>query len=95
MKCSTIRQLLLEVNEDGSTAQRKDLVLARILAAKEKDRRPTSKQISADSPLIKAFWVQWDSLKLIDGCLYRSWESANGNITSNLIVVPSLKISEI
>ena len=90
-----IRQLRLEVNEDWSTVQRKDPVLARIIAAKEKNKRPSDKEISADSHLVKVYWAQWDSLKLIDRCLYRSWESADGNTTSNLIVVPSLKVNEI
>lgn len=88
---------LMQVNstEDWSTAQRSDPVLVKIIEAKEKNERPTREEISSENPIIKAYWAQWNSLKLVDGCLYRTWESADGKISNNLIVVPSSKISEI
>ncbi|GBP02823.1 hypothetical protein EVAR_71253_1 [Eumeta japonica] len=81
----------LDSGEEWSVAQRSDIILSKIMSAKEADRRPSRNEISAESPLAKSYWAQWDSLKLINGCLYRQWESADGKTTFNLIVVPSTK----
>ena len=46
----------------------------KIIAAKEEDKRPKRNKISAEVHLINAYWALRDSLKLINGCLYRHWE---------------------
>ena len=85
----------IEGNEVWSEAQRSDPILAKIVTANKEHKRPTRNEISAKDLLTKAYWAQWDSLKLIKGCLYRHWESADGKTSSNLIVVPSSKMKEV
>ena len=81
----------IDANTDRSEEQKSDPILAKIIAAKEEDKRPTRKEILAECRVTKTFWAQWDNLKLINGCLYRHWESDDYNTSSKLIVVPSTK----
>ena len=37
------------------------------------NKLPTRNDKFTESSIIKAYWAQWDSLKLINGCLYRNW----------------------
>ena len=69
-----IRLTRIEANAEWCEAQRCDPILAKIIAAKEENKRPTRNKISVKGPLTKAYWALWDSLKLIKGCLYRHWE---------------------
>ena len=80
---------------DANKAQRSDPILTKIIAAKEEDKRPARTEISVEGPFIEAYWAQCDSLNLINGFLYRHWESANGKILSNLIVVPFYKMKKV
>ena len=64
----------LTQNEDWSEVQRSDPILAKTIAVKEEDKRPTKKLISAEGPLTKAYWTQCGSLNLINGCLCRHWQ---------------------
>ena len=52
-----VRLKQIEVNEDWTEAQRSDPILTKIIGAKEKDKRPTRNEISAEGPLIKAYWA--------------------------------------
>lgn len=90
-----VRLMHIDSGEDWSAAQRGDDILAKIISAKEADIRPPRNEISAESPLAKAYWAQWDSLSLINGCLYRKWESTDGKTTSNLVVVPASKKADV
>ena len=65
-----IRLTQIDANENWTAAQRSDSILAKIMAAKVEDKRPTRIEISAESSLKKAFWTQFDSLRLVNGCLY-------------------------
>jgi len=38
------------------------------------DSKPDWNTFRAQSPALKAYWDQWDSLKIIDGILYRQLE---------------------
>ena len=49
-----VRRMQIEANEDWSTAQRGDPTLAKIIAAKEGDKRSTRIRISREGPLTKA-----------------------------------------
>jgi len=75
--------------------QKQDTDLVKIITAKERDERPDWKDISKESPVVKAYWAQWQSLHIINGCLYRQWESEDGKYSKQLVVVPSCKISNI
>ena len=77
---AAVRRMQIKANEDLSGAQRSDPILAKIIVAKEEDKRPTRNEISAEGPLKKALR---DSLRLINELLYRNWESADGNYSSN------------
>ena len=44
-----IRLTLIEANADWCAAQRSDPILAKIIAAKEEDKRPTRNEISIES----------------------------------------------
>ena len=69
-----------------------DTILTKIIAAKKEDKGPTRNEISAKG---WSYWVQWVSLKVIDGCLFCHWDSADGKTSSKLIVVPSCKMKEV
>ena len=53
------------------SAQRSDPILAKIITAKEEDKRPTRSEISREGPLINAYLALWDSLRLINGSACR------------------------
>ena len=90
-----VRTMRLDSGEDWPLSQRNDPVLVKIITALEEDKRPTRNVMSAESALMKSYWAQWNSLKVINGCLYRIWESADGKTSTNLIVVPTANISDV
>lgn len=57
--------------------------------------RPSKTETAKERPVAKAYWVQWNSLKVIDGVLHRVWESENGNHSRNLIIVPESRITSV
>uniref|UniRef100_A0A1A9VFK1 Reverse transcriptase/retrotransposon-derived protein RNase H-like domain-containing protein n=1 Tax=Glossina austeni TaxID=7395 RepID=A0A1A9VFK1_GLOAU len=46
-----------------------------ILTAIEKEERPTCEEIARESPITKAYWDQWQSRIVEDGCLWRIWHN--------------------
>lgn len=70
------------------TKQQEDPILGKIVTALERNKRPTWEEVSSEAPMIKAYWAQWDSLELKDGLLYRTWESEDGRVRKQLLVVP-------
>ena len=90
-----VRLLQFESGEDWSTEQRRDPILGKVISVIETDKRPSRKEITSESPLLKSYWAQWDSLLIKDGCLYRKWESEDGKSHRNLIVVPDSKIRDV
>ncbi|XP_075168511.1 uncharacterized protein LOC142240690 [Haematobia irritans] len=90
-----VRQLHIESGTDWSTEQRKDPILRKIISAKEEDKKPSKKDIAAESPLMKSYWAQWDSLCLVNGTLQRKWESEDGKNSRNLIIVPDSKVNDV
>ena len=56
--------------------------------------RPCWESVAPQSETTKAYWAQWDSLKLYSGVLYRLWENAAGDkITKQLVVPKNLRPS--
>lgn len=76
-------------------SQLEDADLVKIMEGKEIDKRPTKEEMAPESPLAKAYWVQWNSLKLINGVLHRTWESEDGNHSRDLIVIPKSRIATV
>lgn len=76
-------------------SQLDDVDLVKLVKAKEKEEMPTKEEMSMESPMAKAYWVQWNSLELMDGILHRVWESEDGKHVRKLIVVPKSKIAAI
>ena len=56
--------------------------------------RPRWEDVAPQSEITKAYWAQWNSLKLLDGVLYRLWENASGDkITKQLVIPKNLRSS--
>jgi len=55
--------------------------------------KPDWNNVRAQSPALKAYWHQWDSLKIIDGILCRQLEPLNeaDKIVRQLLLPQSLK----
>jgi hypothetical protein len=75
--------------------QREDPDLSIIIKFLEEEQRPEWSEIADKSPTVKAYWTQWDSLIIEDGCLKRTWESPDGKSKQHLMVVPKIRIAEI
>ena len=50
--------------------------------------RPHWEDVAPRSENTKAYWAQWDNLKLFDGVLYRLWENSTGDLATKQLVVP-------
>ena len=77
--------------EEIKKDQISDPDLAIILQFKEQGQRPTWNEIADKTPTVKAYWTQWDSLTIEEGCLKRIWESSDGKTKHSLIVVPKVE----
>jgi hypothetical protein len=55
-----------------------DPAIRPILEAKEANRRPEPDEAAALGSAARALWLQWASLELKDGVLYRRWEHPSG-----------------
>ena len=76
-------------------AQTQDKNIQPVMEWLEKsDTRPSWENVAPQSETTKAYWAQWDSLKLYNGVLYRLLENANGDkVTKQLVVPESLRPS--
>ena len=72
------------------TAQMQDPDICPVLSAKTScpDCRPHWREISIESQAAKVYWSEWDSMYVRNGCLYRKWESNNGQIERFQLVLP-------
>ena len=50
--------------------------------------RPCWEDVASFGGCTKAYWAQWDSLQLVDGMLYRLWETPAGDDITQQLVVP-------
>ena len=71
-------------------AQKEDPDLSCINWMETEPSRPEWKAVSAASPLVKAYWAEWDALQLVDGVLHRRWEDTNGRQHRLLPVLPKV-----
>lgn len=70
--------------------QENDPEIGVILQWKKNNQRPTWEEISSMSRNIKSYWAQWESLKIKDGLLMRSFElDSIGNERLQLVVPKS------
>jgi len=75
--------------------QERDPDLRKIVEAMRSGQRPNKQEISGESATTKAYWAQWQSLKLHDGCLHRVWESEDGKSNRDLLVIPKCRVNEV
>ena len=52
------------------------------------DERPSWNSISEHSGTKKAYFAEWNRLSIINGVLYRIWESANGVNKCHQVIAP-------
>ncbi|CAC5386872.1 unnamed protein product [Mytilus coruscus] len=70
-----------EINfENVSESQLSDDVISIIIQWKIDEVKPIWADVSHMSPEVKFYWSRLNSLILVNGILYRKWESYNGNI---------------
>jgi len=57
--------------------QAADLDINTVIQWLTHDSKPDWNTLRSQSPALKAYWHQWDSLQLIEGILYRQLEPLN------------------
>ena len=73
--------------EEFKIAQQQDPDIAPIVKCFESDNiQPQWSEIASQSPATKAYWAQWNSLRLKDGILYRLWVSPTEDHRMQLVV---------
>ena len=55
---------------------------------KESETRPPWQTVAPYNGITKAYWSQWDSLQLVNGVLFRSWETPAGDKVIRQLVLP-------
>ncbi|CAC5382458.1 unnamed protein product [Mytilus coruscus] len=79
-----------EINfENVSESQLSDDVISIIIQWKIDEVKPTWAYVSHMSPEVKFYWSRLNSLILVNGILYRKWESYNGKHYDLHIVLPA------
>ena len=61
--------------EEQRICQQEDPDLKCMIHGLEMNKLPTREEIVKESPGVNAYWAQWNSLKLVSGCLHRVWEA--------------------
>ena len=75
--------------EELRAAQQEDLDLKPLLQWKEAgDNKPPWQMAAPYSKATKAYWMQWESLKVKDGVLYRLWETPAGDAVVKQLILP-------
>jgi len=59
-----------------------------VVAWLETGFRPPRDIVDVGDPEIKSYWMQWDSLTLVDGLLYRKFERADGTCQYLQLLMP-------
>jgi hypothetical protein len=59
-----------------------------IEALKDGEKRPEWAVVAPFGEETKTLWAQWDSLRLVDGIMYRVWEHPSASDETLQIVVP-------
>ena len=75
--------------EELRAAQREDPDLKPLLQWKEAgEDKPPWQTAAPYSEMTKAYWMQWESLELMDGVLYRLWETPAGDKVVKQLILP-------
>ena len=77
-----------EARERWRDAQRADADLAPVIRWLEAGERPGREELAPESPATKHLVEQWAALRLQEGVLQRRWESASGQESMWLLLVP-------
>jgi len=64
--------------EELISFQRSDETLGVVAAWLENQARPNWKETFSQDPELRAYWLQWDSLELQAGLIYRRFETPDG-----------------
>ena len=82
---------ITESPEELRQAQRNDETLRPVIQWLETSaNRPSWEEVAPGGEYTKAYWAQWDSLRLVDGVLYRLWETPCGDAVVKQLVIPKL-----
>ena len=81
--------------EDVRQAQLEDPDIGPIHRLKAAGERPRWQEVAEHGPTTKAYWGMWDSLRLVDGVLYRLWESPDEKSQSLQLVLPEVLRAEV
>ena len=74
--------------EELRAAQQKDLDLKPLLQWKEAGDKSPWQTAAPYSEATKAYWMQWESLKVKDRVLYRLWETTAGDKIMKQLILP-------
>ena len=73
-----------------------DPTIAKILEWKKTNNVRPEWTIDLDEDkLVKSFWTQWDRLEVMDGVLYRRWESTDGLYIRWQMVLPKSMVEDV
>ncbi|XP_068990472.1 protein NYNRIN-like [Neodiprion pinetum] len=81
--------------EEWRKSQQEDITLTQVKSWKEAETHPDWQDISSARPDLKIYWAQWDSILLIDGILYRKWESTDLKEIRCQLLVPKTRVPQI
>ena len=71
--------------------QHKDEVIAAVYSWVERERRPDRRELATQGPLAKDLVGLWDTLLILEGLLYRRWESPSQGEVFQLIAPAALR----
>ena len=75
--------------EELQAAQEHDRDLKPVMQwMKESETRPPWQTVAPYNGITKAYWSQWDSLQLVNGVLFQSWETPAGDKVIRQLVLP-------
>ena len=80
---------------DIKRGQRDDPALNPVILWVKKGERPSRKEIADADPVTCSLWSQFTRLKIIDGLLYREFESEDGKCKVVQLIIPKVMTEEI
>ena len=91
---STVAVVGVSSIQDLRKQQLEDGLIGKVLRAKEKDIKPSERDIKAMSPQARRLFQLWNQLQVSRGCLYRQYiHPLDGHHTLQLVVPASLRDS--
>jgi hypothetical protein len=77
--------------EDVKTKQQEDGTIQPVVKWKESGTRPEGAEVQSASPATRHYLLNWDSLVVQDGVLYRSFHRKDGTVHLQLIIPKSIR----